>query len=193
MKKYLLMLLVLLPLIANSQELDSAKVGFPVKNGKVVYESIVDIDGVSKETIYAASKKWLADAFVNSKAVVQSEDRETGQLMGKGSATTSSPTNTWILANITYNLSFNIQINCKDNRYRIRFYDITSNTGAFGGYLTAAEDVPIETFAFYAPAKPLKPKQLERVKSSKDAINNVFTMLLSSFNTSVKTYKQDDF
>jgi hypothetical protein len=192
MKQFLFALL-LLPFFASSQTVDSLNLGFPIKGGKVVYESIADVKGIKKEMLYAASKKWISDSFTHSKAVTESEDIETGQIIGKGTANVTTKSNSWMLAGYLYKLEFNIQINCKDDKYRIRIYDITTNTSAAGGLISSDVKTPLETFAYYAPTKPLKTKQIERIKTSKEAINNVFTLLLENFNNSVNTYNQDTF
>ena len=55
-------------------------------NGQVeilAYTGVVQVDGVSKEQLYNRSRIWLANAYNNSKYVIQMEDKEVGQIIGK--------------------------------------------------------------------------------------------------------------
>jgi len=70
-------LLLLFPILSFSQ-VDSTQVNYSLKEGKVVYESIIELPGLMKTNLYSASKKWIADTFKSAKAVIQSEDMTSG-------------------------------------------------------------------------------------------------------------------
>ncbi|MDZ4807935.1 MAG: DUF4468 domain-containing protein [Bacteroidota bacterium] len=74
--KVLLLLFVLIGLTSMAQE--PAERGFPLKDGSIYYESIVDADSLSKDQIYKIFKSWGVGVFKSQKDVTQSDDREVG-------------------------------------------------------------------------------------------------------------------
>jgi len=120
---------------------DTVGLKLPVKDGRLVYEGIVNVTGKSKTDLYNNAKQWFVDYFRSSKDVIQNEDKELGRIVGKGI----------ILLNIKYNFAYGrmwpdritIQIDCKDEKYRYRIYDMTmtipgEDLGTYG-YKSAKE------------------------------------------------------
>lgn len=176
-------------MVCLGQIKDSTEVGFPVKDGRIVYESIGDAKGVKKEAIYASAKKWIVDSFKSSKTVIQTEDKEDGQLIGSALSLVSIKNNSWLVPTYELNLDYTIQINCKDGKYRIRFYDIKASNSL----LSNATKVPLENFGKTPNGKELKDKQKERIVAFREAINTEFTLLLNSFHNSVNQSSDDAF
>lgn len=80
-----------------------------------VYVEVIEHNQKSKEA-YELSKMWLANAFRDSKAVIEYDNSDKGTVIGKG-----------ILPNVSYgsityfDTSFTLEINVKDNKSKIMF------------------------------------------------------------------------
>lgn len=81
------------------------------------------------------------------------------------------------------NLRFNIQIDNRDGRYRIRFYDIMNHD-----YIFTKSSEPLET-----TIGRLNAKQQARAKDVLIDADNQFIDLLSRFQRSVTNVQNDDF
>lgn len=95
---------------------------FPTEDGKVVFQFIDSSVQKSADELYRTSKLWTGNTFRDSKEVIQVDDPSGHSLMGKGNfqfAQTMTP----------YVVSFSFKIDTKDNKYRIRFYDIYTEMG----------------------------------------------------------------
>ncbi len=143
-KNLLIFLLLMLSLYVKAQ--DSTAVKLPVKDGKVIYEGIVDITNKSKTELYKNASQWFVDFFKSSKDVIQNSDKEEGRIVGKGIAFIQ-------IKIIGFTSEFpdllTIQVDVKDNKYRYRIYDMqlsteTQNLNGFGtlyGRKFTAEDL----------------------------------------------------
>jgi hypothetical protein len=96
-----------------------------MKDGKVVYEEIDSIPNISKVELYNKSKIWLVNTFNDAKAVLQIDDKDNGQLIGKGNF---DYLYTVVLASARWVCNFTVQIDCRDNKARIKVYDISSRS-----------------------------------------------------------------
>jgi len=179
MKNHLFLLLFILPFASFAQD-EIAPYGLHLRDGKIIFEYVVNLPGVKEETIYAAAHKWIADNYRQNKVVVQTEEREIGQIIASGSAEPTYP--------FAYPIRFQLQADCRDNKYRIRFYEL-SNTSP-----TEIETgIPFETAVFGDPNIPLKPKELERVKGLAYIINKTFESLKKSMVESIDKSSKDTF
>ena len=90
----------------------------PVENGRVTYTEVVEVEGASKDQLFARAKKWFATTYKSSNDVIQLDDKENGEIVGKGNF------------GITYyarnpHIGHTISILVKDGRYK---YAITGFT-----------------------------------------------------------------
>lgn len=106
---------------------------FPEKDGKIVYEEIIELPGVKKSTLYSNAKKWFIDAFKDSKEMILTDDKEGGQIIGKGSSMYSEM---FLLSTFRNRIGFTIQFDIKDEKYRYRIYGITHVNEVIDGNLT---------------------------------------------------------
>jgi len=99
----------------------------PVKDGNVMYEAIDTVMGASRDQLYHKAKLWLTNEFVSSKDVIQIDDKDSGQIIGKGNFdyeySVLGTSATWVC-------SFTIKIDCKDNKARIQIYNISARCAA---------------------------------------------------------------
>ncbi|SMC46330.1 DUF4468 domain-containing protein [Pedobacter africanus] len=181
----LILVLLLFPVVCDAQ-LDTANATLPYRDGKIIYEQVNEMPNISKSEMFGASKKWLADAFKSANSVIQSENEPTGQLIGKG-YTTISYFKKGSMMGILLDIKFTVQIDCKDGKYRIRFYDLgneTSSTRYTSGYTT-----PLET----VDSNYRKKKNKEKWEGTVKVINNKFITFLDSFKDSIVKSKSDSF
>lgn len=172
----------------------SAQTHFPRKEGKIVYEKVDSLEGFSKEQLFGFSKKWFADTFRNAKNVIQSEDFETGQLIGKGetgivnSEYKESGKLIWTDL-ITSTYKFTIQIDIKDQKYRLRIYDISR---PFKFLLTDGSPVSSSLEEIDKQFSQDK-KKAEKWKATSPAISEHFIGIMESFSKKAIEVKNDDF
>jgi len=55
-----------------------------MKDGRIVYEGIVETPNLAKMDLYNNAKQWFVDYFNSSKDVIQNEDKDQGRIIGKG-------------------------------------------------------------------------------------------------------------
>ncbi|MFI5136777.1 MAG: DUF4468 domain-containing protein [Sphingobacteriales bacterium] len=128
---FLIFLSATLCLSVKAQVKDTIGLNLPIVNGTIMHEGIVDVPGKTKNQLFASAKTFLLETFVSAKAVIETEDKEDGVLNCKGIHQVV------LKLNFMYDGSFNdemiIQINCKDGKYRYRFYDFRLSPTGFVG------------------------------------------------------------
>jgi hypothetical protein len=93
----------------------------PMKNGSVMFEKVVEVKGKTKEQIYASLRKWFADAFKDSKSVIQVSDKEEGLITGKGNYSFYLKQSV-MMSPCNGNVDFTININIKDGKFKYQIY-----------------------------------------------------------------------
>lgn len=91
----------------------------PIKDGKVFYEKIDSANGTKNE-LYNRAKLWFANTFKDSKSVIQIDNKEDGQLLGKGNFDVPYR----YVVNTVAQCNFTIKFDFKDNKYRVQIYNI---------------------------------------------------------------------
>lgn len=120
MKKLLILFLFIsMPCFLFAQK-DTIGLNIPLLNGKVIYESVVNVPGKTKIELYANARQWFIDYFKTYKDVIQNDDKDAGLIVGKG-VLTFEYRSSWGKINEFDQIT--IQIECKDNKYRYRIYD----------------------------------------------------------------------
>lgn len=83
------------------------------------YNEVVEVPNTSKNELYARAMAWINEAFVSSKAVIQSQDKEEGTIYG---------TARFILEDrkdFKSEVNYSFRIDVKDNKFRYTFKDYT--------------------------------------------------------------------
>ena len=179
MKTILFLVLFFLPFLSFSQDV-TAPYGLQLRDSSIVFEYIVNAPGVKEEIIYAAAHKWIADNFKYAKSMVQTEEREIGQIIATG---TIQPD-----YSLVYSVRFQLQIDCRDNKYRIRFYNLSVS-----GLPQPDVSIPFETYVFGDSAKLSKPKQLEKAKQKALVLKYNFEAMKKSIVESIDNSSKDTF
>jgi hypothetical protein len=95
----------------------------PTKDGRIFYEQVASCTDNRKE-LFLKARKWFVDTFKNAKSVLQMEDKEDGKLAGK--AFYQYTFNNGI-SNSDVSIFFTLNIDIKDKKYRVQFYDMYGN------------------------------------------------------------------
>jgi hypothetical protein len=178
MKKLLILALIIFSKSAFAQK-DTVGLNINFTNNTVVYERIVDVPEASKNMLFGNAGLWLAEThpYIASTAL-QLEDPILSRVVGHVTSYTSEPYKVlWQTNYYLYTYNFTVQIDCKDNKYRIRIYNIQD---VFGTMYT-----PIDNLMFalvnsksytLANGGVLKAADLQnRFKTLNTVINNVIT------------------
>lgn len=98
------------------------------EKGDVVTEvkQIIEFSDINKNSLYSASKQWVATNFKSANSVIQMDDKEEGVLIGKGTIDYPCTGNSWQCGGLSGAfIKFTLKIETKDNKVRITFSDIT--------------------------------------------------------------------
>ncbi len=88
----------------------------PISEGIVTYTSVIQVDGVNKEELYTRAKKWFATTYKSAKDVIQLDDKENGEIIGKGNFNISYYTRNPII-------NHTISISIKDGKFKYKITD----------------------------------------------------------------------
>lgn len=99
----------------------------PTKDGEIFYEKVDTITG-TKDALYIKAKGWFVNTFKDANKVIQMDDKETGQLMGKGNFPVSY---TYLMQPVNAACNFTVKVDLKDNKYRIQLYNFNLGDQGF--------------------------------------------------------------
>jgi len=134
MKKFIILILVLITI--------NAKLFGQVP---LSYSEVIQVNDVSKNELFDRAKLWFAISFKSSNSVLQIENKEEGELVGKGFFKYYS--NIWSVKHVTEGpIRFTIKIYIKDGRYKYEIndfihdpYPVTTPGGALSvGFITTS-------------------------------------------------------
>ena len=150
------------------------------------YSEVIQLDSINKITFYQRARSWTNDAFKNIKNVIQIDDKETGEIAGKGTFDAIITWNALGKRTATTTVNFKFQILVKDGRYKYIFTDFTEK-GFYGYLLTSAKENPYTT-------KGVGKKNLDMIwVSLKESTENTMTILINSLKNTMKSKSESDF
>jgi hypothetical protein len=154
MKKLLIIALMLFATGAFAQK-GSTDLNIPVTAGGIVYEKVFDAPGLSKNLLYSNARVFFIKQY-QDKYGNKMQDSTLYRIVGRDNQCVTIDKKGFLNVSPTYDLDFILQVDCKDNKYRVRIYNIVLSdniTPATGGpavhTLTSAEDM----YAAYAAGK----------------------------------------
>lgn len=165
---------------------------FAQKDSIIKYSGIVVIEGATKEQLYQRARSWFNDAFKSSKDVIQIQDKETGEIAGKGIIKSSITVRMFGSHDYEAPFSFSMKVFVKDGKFK---YDITNfDNYEFGtnrvsplGVLTSSTECPVKWPGY-------SQKRMDEVwASAKQNIEPKVTSLISSLKKSMSAPVSDDF
>jgi hypothetical protein len=206
MKKLLLILLLVAPFVSSAQNIDDVygspvkalarkepekkeNVMIPTKEGLIFYEQVAQCTGNQKE-LYLKARKWFVDTFHNAKSVLQMEDKEDGKLAGKAFHIYMFNNG---LSSSYIAIDFTLNIDIKDGKYRVQFYDMyganTNLNGSFG-----YDAMSVRTIEYNKVLDDYRSGKREKYnKKLLDGMNNEVKTLFSSLEKVMKAPPTDDF
>jgi hypothetical protein len=130
MKKLLVLALIIFAKSAFAQK-DTVGLNVPFVNNTVVYERVFDVPNAPKNLLYSNAGLWFAEThpYVGD-TQLQLADPVLSRVVGRGKSATDVSDKVF-LKTLYYTLTYNftLQVDCKDNKYRIRIYNIQDVTG----------------------------------------------------------------
>ena len=93
---------------------------------------VIDSIPKLKNQIYTDTKLFIADNWRESKAVIQNDDKEGGNILLKG---LTCPTIKVMTSDYTYCYDYTVIFMMKDNKFRIKIYDVYYNENFSTGKL----------------------------------------------------------
>ena len=131
MKKLLVLAFIIFAKSAFAQK-DTVGLNVPFVNNTVIYERVFNIPNVPKNLLYSNAGLWFAEThpYVQD-TQLQLVDPVLSRVVGRVKSSTVVVTSKILwqsyYATITYH--FTLQVDCKDNKYRIRIYNIQDVIG----------------------------------------------------------------
>lgn len=165
----------------------------PLKNDKVVYEIIVENDSISKQDMYSAGKKYIANTFKNSKYVTQSDDPIGGAIICKGkSEIYRLGKNLLFFQTIEGGVfDFTMQLDSKDGRSRLMIYDI-SIENINGKEVSLEHSIIAELRAIRLSKGKTREKRLQNYYKNVEMVNDRFNGLLIEFKKAINNHINDN-
>lgn len=128
MKIFFLLIACFLVTITQAQKSKKDKepqeIVLPQVDGKIFFEFADSVDK-SQVELYTNAKLWIVNMFRDSKEVIQLDDKETGEILGKG----LFRFNYKYLATIYCVCRFTIKVSLREKKYRIQIYDLVAELG----------------------------------------------------------------
>lgn len=145
MNKVLFSLFLILTIPSFGQEEKLFDI-LPMKNGKVTYTGIVTVDSINKIKLYNNVKKWFIEQYRSAKDVIQLDDKENGEVIGKGFFETN-----WQYTFVDerkVNVWHTVKIYLKDNKFKYEITNFTLKYYVEGSMYSAGKNVEeaIENF-----------------------------------------------
>jgi len=150
----------------------------PLKEGKVTYSDVVPIQGVSKDEMYKRVKLWLNENDNSGKDLIQLDDKDHGEIVGKGSF--RAKWNFRFYTVLSMNVWKTIKIQIKNDSLKYEISDFRLNNYFFPTQIAALSDtsIPLEEWnkGHDANNKRFYPR-----------INNQMIALINSLESAVKS------
>ncbi len=83
------------------------------------HDFIFDLPGLPRQEIYDRTMKWIANNLRSPKAVIQSEDPETGSIIANGATTITADGDS-----VPAGLAFRMSVDVREGKERVRFLDL---------------------------------------------------------------------
>lgn len=125
---------------------------FAQKDTAISFSGVVKVDSISKDDLYIRARDWFNGNFKDSKAVLQIQDKEAGEISGKGVFTTYyKHSNLGVQNGYDQNFGFKVTIWVKDGRYKYELsnFDNYYSGNSYGaaisfGVITSSDICPVK-------------------------------------------------
>jgi hypothetical protein len=200
MKKLIIPLLLTFSNLCNGQE--PAEGIFPLKEGSIYYEKVINVDSASKGEIFKRTKLWAVDAFKSQKVALQTEDKEEGFIVYKTNFTASftMPPTAMFPKPLPNEWRFycSVKFMIKENKCKVTIYDFGFESET---YYTAKGDNSILKYRERSDpdlkkgmmSKANREKFFQNAKVTFQAANNEVLGIIDSFEKMIKSKESSDF
>jgi Domain of unknown function (DUF4468) with TBP-like fold len=86
---------------------------------KMTYSEVVKVDSVTKSELYIRARSWFATTYNSAKSVIQMDDKEAGEIVGRGAFQTAMPLGLGVKA--TWFVQYTLTVFVKDGKYKYDF------------------------------------------------------------------------
>jgi len=162
--KWIAVVLLLMPLLCKSQ------VTFP-DSTKLKYEKVIKVDSLTADQLYMKLRSWVAKTYNSANDVIQMDDKANHLIIGKGQIRYDPKVYIGSDGTRGY-ISYTIQLEMKDGRYRYIIYDFIheGSNKSYGDYsfllITTDEECPYKIHS--GISKSWKNKVWKDIKSRID-------------------------
>lgn len=152
---------------------------FPSRQANVItkdpicYSAVAKVENVSQQELFTRARAWFADNFEDSKNVLRIQDKDAGELIGKGSFDYKTPIGVKNAAD-GY-ITFRIKIFTKDGRYKYQFESFFHHGSDYKKYsaqdfrlITTDENCPYDVFSTSITYKKWRNKIWKDIKKEID-------------------------
>lgn len=119
----------------------------------ISYSEVVQVEGVPKEDLYQRAREWFTDTFRSSNDVIQLDDKENGQIVGKGLFKYVQRYGIFVW---DCTIRFTVSVAVKDGRYRYEINDFEHSADNANNRLGLGLNIGVVTNQM--PAPPLNNK-----------------------------------
>ena len=140
MKKTFLALALLFTVILGYSQ-DKLLNILPLVDGRVTYTGVVQVDSIPKDELYKRAKRWFVDTYNSGKDVIQLDDKENSEIIGKGFFE-----ELWMVTfygGTKVNVWQTIKIQMKDGRYRYEITDFRMKYFVSGSQYSSSSNVDV--------------------------------------------------
>lgn len=170
---------------------------FGQQDTAVSYSALVNINGISQQELYIRARDWLSSNLQS----IQIQDKETGELSGKGIAEGKVTFRILGSHNANAIFTFNENIWVKDGRYTYSITNINNTSITYANSTSTARDdfsspVGILYTSEHSKVKVLglsRTKSDETYQSAKSAFNEIAQALIASLSSGMQKQSTPDF
>ena len=174
--------------ILNAQEITlEHELDIDPQTNKVKFERVVNVkDSIGTDILFQRSKEWIVSSFRDVKEVIQTEDKELGQIIGKGRTKINTGKGVFAPA---IEAVFQMKIDHKENRVRLIItqiiYEVEAKTYV-DGVRSQIVEVPCERWII----ENINRKSNKKAKVA--TIEEMYTLLASFENHHLNFKKVED-
>ena len=162
--KRLIFILLLLPYLSNAQVKDSLHFNMPIRDSLLVYESVVSMNGKSKDSVYSNAEKWISNKFGKRKLKILDEYKSEREINARFKSKIRKTKRTWSYL-VFINNTFDVTIRINKDTCMVRFDNFTPK-GRTSPYKFAADSQEFSN---------LTPKLDKALNASQKLMNYYFT------------------
>ena len=174
--------------ISVAQDSAWIKAGIPLKDGKIVYEKVDTIPGLTEKELFNSMLSVIVDSYKDYRYAVKFQDKETAKIIFEGH--TKYIFKTIMGMTDDPSITFTIEFQAKENRYRLKIYNITHDDIEINGRRTSKYATPS---GFIITEYKGSKKQMQWRENALLAFNNAMLSVFTFFKIKIQEKLKDKF